>query len=553
MVKEKLLKILKAALERSGIKEEEIELEHPASLDHGDYSTNIALKLSKKLNKNPQELAEEIVAKIEKGDVLEKVEVVKPGFINFFLSKKILLEELNRINQEKDDYGKKPAKNFKILLEYGQPNTHKTPHIGHLFSYIYGESLARILETEGNKIFRANYQGDVGLHVAKCLYVVLKKQDQIKDLKSPKEKVDFLQKCYVEGDSLYEKDKKIEKEIDQLNLKIYQKDSSVMDLWKETRNWSLDFYKAFEKRLGIKYDKYYFESETSQLGKKITEENLNKVFKKSEAATIFKGEKYGLHTRVFVNKFGNPTYEAKDLGLISLKKKDFPFDLSIVTTASEQNEYWKVVIKVSELIFTELKNQLKHLGFGMINLTTGKMSSRKGVIVDAFSLITEVKEEIKKSYKVEDALAEKISQAAIKHSFLKSDVFKNIAFDLKTSISREGDSGPYLLYTYVRTKSLLKNQTLSTVGQSELNPEEENILRSLYLYPEIVEKTATIYSPHLIANYLFNLAQKFNLFYERHPILKSANKEFRLTLSAVVGQVIKNGLRLLGIEVVEKM
>ena len=552
MVKDKLLEVLKTALEKSGIKEE-VELQHPASLDHGDYSTNIALKVSKKLGKKPQEIATNIVKNIDKGELLEDVKIVG-GFINFFLSKKVLIDELNKILKEKDKYARKTSKNFKILLEYGQPNTHKTPHIGHLFSYIYGESLARVLENEGNKINRANYQGDIGLHVAKCLFVVLQKQDEEKKLKTLKEKVDFLQKCYVEGSKLYEEDKKIEKEIDDLNQKIYQKDSSVLSLWRETRNWSLEFYKTFEERLGIKYDKYYFESETAELGKKATKENLNKVFEESEGAIVFRGEKNGLHTRAFFNKLGSPTYEAKDLGLISLKKNDYPFDLSLVATASEQNEYWKVVIKASALVFPELKNKLMHLEFGMINLVTGKMSSRKGVIVDAFSLFEEVKEQIKKDYKIDDVLAEKIAQAAVKYSFLKSDVFKNIVFDLKTSINREGDSGPYLLYTYVRTQSLLKNDRAKTVDQKpQLNEEETNILRTLYLHSEVIEKAAIHYSPHLIANYLTDLAQKFNLFYQKHPILKGESKDFRLALSAAVGQVVKNGLHLLGIETVDKM
>ncbi len=552
MVKEKLLEILKSALEKSGIKEE-AELQHPASLDHGDYSTNIALKVSKKLGKDPQKIAEDIVKNINKGEVLENVKIIR-GFINFFLSKKVLIDELNKVLNEKDIYGKKASKNFKILLEYGQPNTHKTPHIGHLFSYIYGESLARVLENEGNKVYRANYQGDIGLHVSKCLYIVQKRKNEIPKLKTLKEKVDFLQKCYVEGSKLYEEDKKIEKEIDDLNQKIYQRNSSVLSLWRETRNWSLEFYKTFEERLGIKYDKYYFESETAELGKNVTKENLNKVFEESEEAIVFRGEKHGLHTRVFINKFGNPTYEAKDLGLISLKKDEYPFDLSLVTTASEQNEYWKVVIKASELVFPELKNKLKHLGFGMINLATGKMSSRKGAIVDAFSLFEEVKERVKKDYKIDDALAEKIAQAAVKYSFLKSDVFKNIVFDLKTSINREGDSGPYLLYAYVRTQSLLKENRAKNVELvSRLNEEETNILRTLYLLPEVIEKAALHYSPHLVANYLTDLAQKFNFFYQKHPVLKSENKEFRLTLSAAVGQIIKNGLHLLGIETVDKM
>ncbi len=551
MVKEKLLIILKRSLEKSGIKEVDLVLDHPGSLDHGDYSTNIALKLAKKSGKNPKELAEEIASNIDRGEVLDKIEVVN-GFINFFLAKNVLFEELNKVLKDKQKYGKKTVKKFTILLEFGQPNTHKTPHVGHLFSYIYGESLARVLENEGNKIIRANYQGDIGPHVAKCIYIAQKKLDQVRD-KSLKEKVDFLQKCYVEGSELYEKDERAKKEIDRLNGKIYTRDPDVAELWKETRGWSLEFYKQFEQELGINYDKYYFESETADPGKEIVLKNVGKVFVKSEGAIIFRGDKYGLHTRVFVNKLGNPTYEAKDIGLIAMKVKDLVFDLSLVTTANEQSEYWKVIIAASEAVFPRLEGKLKHLGFGMINLATGKMSSRKGMIIDAFALSEEVKNQIKKEYDADEDVADKIAQAAVKYSFLKSDVFKNITFDLNTSISREGDSGPYLLYSYVRTLGLLKGASFSNLKTAGLNREEEVLLRTLYLYPEVIEKVAKIYSPHLLVGYLFDLAQKFNYFYQKHPILKSENKNLRLALSAAVGQIIRNGLLLLGIEVVDKM
>lgn len=555
MIKDKIVSLLEDSLKKNGVETKIINLQHPANIEHGDYSTNAALVYSKQLKKQPLELAKLIKDSISQNEHVEKVTVEPPGFINFFLSEKALLGELKLINETSVDI-KKSSKKKTILLEYGQPNTHKTPHIGHLFSYIFGESLARLLEYTGDKVIRANYQGDIGLHVAKCLYQVRTKIEEIKKLKTLKDKVDFLQRCYQEGSKLYEEDEKVQAEIDKLNQKIYHKNPDVIRLWNETRKWCLDFFQEFEKSLGIKYDKYYFESETAARGKEIVEKYVGDIFTKSDEAIIFKGEKYGLHTRVFITKFGMPTYETKDIGLNELKSQ-LPFDLSIVTTANEQNEYYKIITKTSELIFPQLKRKLKHLGFGLIQLKTGKMSSRTGEIIDAFGVVDLTKESIKKQYSVDQQLAEKVGFAAIKYSFLRSDAYKNIVFDLEKSIIKEGDSGPYLLYTYVRTQSILgkASDSKTQLTKVNLNPEEKSILRLIYQFPEVVESAAERYSPHLVATYLFQLAQNFNLFYQKHSVLKAdeSTKQFRLALTHAVGKIIKEGLYLLGIETVNKM
>lgn len=566
MIKQILIKKLKTALKKIGVSEKEIPLEWPANPRFGDYASSVALKLAAKLKKSPSEIAEKIAAQLPKNELIERIEVVKPGFINFFLSKKYLIKEVKKISEQKENYGKQAGKNFKILLEFGQPNTHKLPHLGHLYSYIYGESLARIFEFLGNKVYRVNYQGDIGLHVAKCLYILRKKpkeRENIEKIKNKEEqlnkKVSLLQRCYQEGSGLYEKNSQVKKEIDFLNIQLYQKNPSLLKLWQETRQWSLDFYKSFEKNLDIKYDKYYFESETGPLGKKIVCQKLNSLFKKSQEAIVFQGEKFGLHTRVFINRYDNPTYEAKDIGLITKKIQDFNFDFSIVTTAREQNEYWKVIIKVSELLYPELKNKLKHIGFGMVHLTTGKMSSRTGQIIDALSLLKNQTNLVLEKYGSKEST--KIAQAAIKYSFLNSIPTKDIVFNPKKSIAKEGNSGPYLLYTYVRTQSVLKkakkylNNNRSLNKLTGLKKEEVELLRLLSRFSEIIEEAGKKYSPSVVANYLFNLAQKYNLFYQKYPILKAKDdkKIFRLLLTKAVGQIIKNGLYLLGIKTVKKM
>jgi arginyl-tRNA synthetase len=245
-------------------------LETPVNFSFGDYSTSIALKLAKTLKKNPIMVAEEIKKNLPENDLVEKIEVLKPGFLNFWLSKNKLVNELDQILLQQDSYGKNPGPGKEILLEFGQPNTHKIPHIGHLFSFIFGESLARILEFNANAISRLNYQGDVGPHVAKCLYQVINNKEKTQHIRNLnlEEKVKYLQLCYQEGSTLYENEDK-KKEIDDLNKKIYNKDPEITALWQETRQWSIDYYKEFETKLGIEYDKYYYESETSQEGKEI--------------------------------------------------------------------------------------------------------------------------------------------------------------------------------------------------------------------------------------------------------------------------------------------
>src|SRR3989344_8383924 len=520
-----------------------------------------------------------LIEQLLANNLFSKVEQ-KDNFINLYLNPAVLTEEMEKIIEQKADYGRITGKTPKrIHLEYGQPNTHKLPHVGHLFSYIYGESLARLFEISGSSIFRCNYQGDVGLHVAKCMYAIQKYafgdperfralvEEESKGSVNLSDKILFLQKCYQEVSKQYTENPVAKAEIDELNQKIYKKDPEVMELWQKTRQWSLDYYDLFEKHLGINYDKHYFESDTVPIGKKIVENGIGKIFEKSDAAIIFRGEKYGLHTRVFITKDGNPTYEAKDIGNQYLKYQDWPYDNVIITTASEQNDYFKVVIQAIDQILPKLKGKVHHIGFGMIDLKTGKMSSRSGNIISAFDLISLVKAEIthimESTTQAENKgdIADTVTQAAIKYSFLKSEARKNIAFDLKEPISTSGNSGPYLLYTYARCQSVIarsettkQSQQIST-SLNKLQLEELSLLRSFFRFPEAITDASSKYAPHLVCTYLYDLAQKFSSFYEKCPILKAEEdqRNFRLNLTSATAQILKNGLYLLGIETLKRI
>lgn len=555
-MKNRISKLLK---EVSGASK--FEVESPENEAFGDYSTNIALG-----SKNPRAEAEKILNQIksteESKDLFEKVEIAGPGFVNFWLKKEVLIKNLGEIDKGGKEYGKTSTfKGKKVMFEYGQPNTHKLPHIGHLFSYVYGETMTRLLEATGWEVRRVNYQGDVGLHVAKCLWALRKNKPAIP--KNLEDKVKLLQKMYQEGSRVYEEDGMVKEEIQKINKEIYQKDASINTLWEETRTWSLDYYRNFEKRLGVIYDQYYLESEVQEKGKEKVLQNTPKVFKISQGAYIFEGSKFGLHDRVFVTKEGNPTYEAKDLYLEELKMREWPMDLLVITTASEQNDYFKVVFRALEETNPEMKGKLKHLGFGMVNLKTGKMASRTGEIIGAVELVDtvfdKVKEITKKNEKLPkdeiDAISETIALSAVKYSFLKNNPFQDTRFDIEESIANEGNSGPYLAYTVARTNSVLsKLKTKEEKLESrEVNSEEASILRALIKFPEIVEIASEGYLPNLLCGYLYSLAQKFNAFYNKHRIIGEKEDPLRIAITKAVNTTLKNGLYLLGITTPERM
>ncbi|MBI2430513.1 MAG: arginine--tRNA ligase [Candidatus Levybacteria bacterium] len=525
----------------------DVELQEPKDESHGDYSSNVALVLGKKFHQNPQELAKKILD-IGNWKFLDKVEAVAPGFINFYLSYDYLIDQLQEVSMQGQ-----ALRGKKIMVEFTDPNPFKEFHIGHLYSNAVGEALCRLLESQGATVKRVNYQGDVGLHIAKSLYAIL----QISNLekKNPKERAKFLGKAYARGAKAYEEDEAAKKEINILNKKIYENDASIRELYQKGREWSLEHFETIYKRLGTKFEGYYFESVVGKIGLEYVRKHMD-IFQESQGAVIFPGEKYGLHNRVFINSLGLPTYEAKELGLAPTKYKDFPYDLSIIVTGNEINAYFSVLLKALSLINPDLAAKTKHIGHGMVRLPTGKMSSRTGVVLTGEWLLDEAKERIQRAYKqMDETTAEKVAVGAVKYALLKSGIGRDISFSFEESISLEGNSGPYLQYTYARTQSVLakvssiKYQVLSI----KLEPEELAILRAVHKFPEISQEAAEKFAPNLLCTYLFDLAQKFNLFYQKHKILESEEKEFRLALTASVGQVLKTGLYLLGIIAPERM
>ena len=563
-MKEQIVLNLQQVLQELDITDVVVEIEQPKDTDHGDFSSNVALVVGKVLKRDPRELAEEIARnmeyRIKNLEFLDKVEIAGPGFINFWVSNEVLFKNIQQITAQKDEYGKSDVlKGKRVMVEFTDPNPFKEFHIGHLYSNTVGESLSRLFEANGANVKRANYQGDVGLHVAKALYGLNQKLKDaeltIKDLeeKPLKDRAKFLGEAYALGANAYEENEEAKKEIAELNKKVFEKDASIQELYEKGRQWTLDYFEEIYKRLGTKFDFYYFESVAGPIGLQLVLENLKKgIFEESEGAVIFRGEKFGLHNRVFINSLGLPTYEAKELGLAPTKYKDFAYDTSVIVTGNEINEYFRVLLKALSLISPDLAAKTTHISHGMVRLPSGKMSSRTGNVVTGESMLDEAKkrseekiEEVRKARKDDtkgEALAQNIDEiigvGAVKYALLKNNIGKDVKFDFDEVVSFEGNSGPYLQYTYVRTHSILKKAGVKTYDflvRTNLEKEEAEVVRHLLHFQDVIKRAAGEYSPNLIAAYLYELAQKFNLFYEKYQIIESEHTDFRLALTEATG------------------
>jgi arginyl-tRNA synthetase len=547
-IKESIEQAMSVALSALGVEGVSFVVERPGSMEHGDYATNAALAAAKALKKNPKEVAEAIVKELEgKIEGVKKIEVAGAGFINFTLSGmtiKDIVHEAHAKEWGSNDFHKGKT----VMVEYTDPNPFKEFHIGHLMSNAIGESIARVLEAAGAKVIRANYQGDVGPHVAKAIWGKLQKPELTWG------------EAYTYGSTAYEANKE---EIDSINKKIYEGgDAEIQTLYTAGRESSLEHFEELYKILGTKFEHYFFESETWKIGKKIVEEYIGQVFGESDGAVIFDGEKHdkALHTRVFITSQGNPTYEAKELGLFKLKNDKGGFDASITVTASEQNEYFKVVVAAAKEI-SELKDiaaKTKHISHGMMRFASGKMSSRTGNVITGESLLHDLKEAAGEKMKERAvAEAEKVAQAvavgAIKYAILKQGSSRDIIFDQEKSLSIEGDSGPYLQYALVRARALLRNAAQANV----VSPEPSGpmpVERLVMYFPEVVERATHELEPHYVTTYLTELAGAFNSWYaSERMIVDDTITTRKLAVVQAIESTLARGLEILGIPAPEQM
>ncbi len=528
MIKQKIQQFIK---ETTGI---DAEVTKPKS-DFGDYAVFI--------KGDTEAIAAKIKAQMTNVKEIDHIEI-KGNYINFFLSREFLQEELERITASKDFGLGDSLKGKKIMVEYTDPNPFKQFHIGHLMSNAIGESIARLYEVNGAKVIRVNYQGDVGLHVAKAVW----------GLQQGKQ----LWEAYAYGnqrydDDRYDQDSHTIEEIDAINKKLYDRsDPEINKRYDEGRKVSLEYFEKQYERLGTKFVHYFFESEMGPKGHEIVRQHPE-VFEKSDGAVVFKGEEYGLHTRVFVNSAGLPTYEAKELGLNQEKFKLYNPDISIIVTGNEIVAYFNVLLKVTALVLPDVASKTRHIPHGMMRLKSGKMSSRTGEVITADELIEQVKEKV--------GGKEEVAIGAIKYSILKQSIGHDIIFDFDKSLSVQGDSGVYLQYTFARLQSILsKSDSEDTKGKTNfeelIEKEELDLIKHLIEFPDAVEEASSQLAPHRVALFLYELANKTNCFYEQIHILTDENiprKSARLLLIKIVADILKRGLSLLGIEVLNKI
>ena len=556
-----------------GIEADTIVLERPADMANGDYSTNVALACAKKAGINPKDLANRIAVELATTCLgrIERVEVAGPGFINFYLTKEFFNAELSNILKSEKEYGKGDLlSGKKVMVEYTQPNPFKPFHIGHLMSNAIGESLSRVVEFQGAKTIRANYQGDIGLHVAKAIYGILKKGG-----KYPAGNVgvvaEYIGTCYSSASALYEDDLEVKKEIDSINKRLYAHDPELWPLYEEGRKITLEAFEELYATLGTKFDVYYFESAMAEAGTKLVREFLERdVFELSDGAIVFHAEKHNpkLHTRVFLTTAGLPLYEAKEIGLTIQKFKDYDPDISIVDTATEQKDYFSVVTEAIRRMFPQEKyaDRMVHVTHGMMRFASGKMSSRTGNIItgeslvrDTVAIIQEKMADREWSDADKKAVAEIVGVAAIKYSILRSKIGSDIIYDVEKSISTEGDSGPYLQYSLTRAHSVLEKAAqagiTSNLGAKLLNDGVGNLEKMLVRFPEVAVRAWQELEPHHIVTYLTELSSAFNTFYAQEKIIDPGNQNssHKVALTQAFTIVMQNGLWLLGIKIPNKM
>lgn len=557
MIRGKLQQLVREALDTLTLTSDVI-LEHPVDIAHGDYATNVALACAKQAGENPRVLAEKIVTALPASELVERVEVAGLGFINIHLSRTTLRDSVREVFAAGQRWGAHSAlEGRKVMVEYTQPNPFKPFHIGHLMSNTIGESLSRLYEFSGAEVRRANYQGDVGLHVAKCLW-------GLKKLGGSARSIEDLAHAYVEGNRMYEDDPDAKKEIVEYNKMVYARAPEIAEAYKAGREVSLAHFEELYALLGTKFDYYFFESQTELPGRALVKEGLaDGVFVESEGAVVFKGEEVGLHTRVFLNSYGLPTYDAKELGLAELKAEKWDFDRSITVTAVEQEEYFKVSFAALARLRPEFAHKFTHVPHGMMTLLSGKMSSRKGNVVTGeemlMNMLALTREKVAERDLPEDekeGIARAVAVAAIKYSVLKQKAGKNITFDPNAALSFDGDSGPYLQYAHTRAVSVLEKAKVTGVKPStELAPRDATPLeRILYRFPEVVFRACEENEPHHVTTYLTELAATWNSWYATEKILDdSLSAPYKLALAQAFATTMQNGLWLLGIEAPRRM
>ncbi|GHA41247.1 arginine--tRNA ligase [Salinimicrobium marinum] len=587
-----ILSILSAGVKEAVKNKYDVEIDQiefqPTRKDFEGDITLVTFPMLRQVKTNPVQLGETIGAYlVEKNRAVSKFNVVQ-GFLNIVLDDRYYLDFFGNAKND-PDYGKIAPEEKAVMVEYSSPNTNKPLHLGHIRNNLLGYSVAEILKASGKKVYKTQIINDRGIHICKSMLAWKRygngETPQSTGLKGDK----LVGNYYVKFDQVYKQEiadliaqGKTEEEAktqapvlleaQDMLRKWEAGDEEVVKLWSTMNRWVYDGFEKTYEKLGVDFDKNYYESETYLLGKNVVAEGLEKgvFFRKEDGSVWIDLTDEGLDEKIVLRSDGTAVYMTQDIGTAIQRVQDFAINGMVYTVGNEQDYHFKVLFLILKKLGYVWADNLYHLSYGMVDLPSGKMKSREGTVVDADDLIEEmtgtarkISEELGKldgySKEEKEELYRIIGLGALKYYILKVDPRKRILFNPEESVDFQGNTGPFIQYTYARIQSILRKAEFDyeeQISEYTLNDKEKELIKQLELYPEVVSTAADAHSPAVIANYTYDLVKEFNSFYQNVTILGTEDeteKKFRVQLAKMVGEVIKSSFALLGIQVPERM
>ena len=561
-----------------------IEVQQNKTDFEGDF-TLVTFPLVKLLKKNPDLIAVELGDALStQSDFVQSYKVVK-GFLNLTIKNNFFLDNLHSVNE---NFDKIEDKDETVMVEYSSPNTNKPLHLGHIRNNLLGYSVAQILEEDGYNVIKTQIINDRGIHICKSMLAWEKAETQDTPYSTNIKGDKFVGDYYVAFDKAYKKEiaQLIEQGYDEdtakkqapiileaqhMLLNWEKGDDKVRSLWSEMNGWVYEGFAETYQRLGVDFDQIQYESDTYLLGKNIIQEGLLKgvLYRKEDGSVWCDLSEEGLDHKLLLRADGTSVYMTQDLGTAVQRFNENNIQKLIYTVGNEQDYHFDVLIKILKKFGYSWAENLYHLSYGMVELPAGKMKSREGTVVDADDLMQEMYEtakdkaqELGKLENLSEGEKEKsyetVGLGALKYFMLKVDPRKKMLFNPAESIDFSGNTGPFIQYTYARIQSLLTKAAYhpTTVSAYEINPSEKELVMNLSNFKTVISKAAETLSPALVANYIYEVVKSYNSFYQNNPILSQEDentKNFRLELSMLTGKTIKKGLKLLGIQTVDRM
>lgn len=574
------------------VEADKIQIQKTKKEFQGDV-TVVTFAFSKAAHKSPDAIGQEIGEYLKNNaKEVSDFNVIK-GFLNISVAKTQWIDTLNKINKD-DNFGIKSVEDNAplVMIEYSSPNTNKPLHLGHVRNNLLGYSLSKIMTANGNKVVKTNIVNDRGIHICKSMLAWQKWGENITPEAAGKKGDHLVGDFYVLFDKKYKeqvnelmakseseeeakKNAPLIKEAQEMLRKWEAGDKEVRELWSMMNQWVYQGFDESYKRLGVAFDKIYYESDTYLVGKQKVEEGLAKgeFYKREDGSVWANLEKDGLDEKLLLRSDGTSVYMTQDIGTATLRFKEFPIDQMIYVVGNEQNYHFQVLSILLDRLGFKWGKSLVHFSYGMVELPNGKMKSREGTVVDADDLMDDMvatAKEMGKDRETEGAteaelneIARIVGLGALKYFILKVDPKKNMLFNPQESIDFNGNTGPFIQYTHARIKSVLRKAAAEGIvlpeqldNSIETNEKETQLIQLLASYPNVVAQAGQEFSPSVIANYAYELSKEFNQFYHDYSFLKEENpviKQMRLVLAANVAKTIKSAMSLLGIEVPERM